>query len=94
VCVNTGGTITIFSVSGVGIGNLQGTIPAGINTAGKIAGWCGDPSGGAHGFVRSAAGVITSLSRDGDGAGEEPIAIANAFHGLSGLRQERQRQSA
>jgi len=55
------GTITTFKVKGAGTGNLEGTVAAGINTAGTIAGWYSDPSGAGHGFVRSKTGVITTF---------------------------------
>jgi len=41
----------------------QGTVASGINTAGVIAGYYYDALDVAHGFVRTAAGAITTFER-------------------------------
>ena len=61
----SGGGLTFFDVASsgnlpaAGIAKNQGTVPLIINGAGEIAGIYIDSSNLTHGFVRSAAGVIT-----------------------------------
>ena len=54
---------------GAGTGANQGTFAIGINTGGKIAGYYVDAGNASHGFVRTAAGVITAFNVTGAGAG-------------------------
>ena len=63
-------TIIKFNVSGAGTGSGQGTIPFGIVADGSILGEYIDSSNVYHGFLRSAAGVITAFDAPGAGPGQ------------------------
>lgn len=52
-------TYTTFDVPGAATTNGLGTVPLAINAAGDIAGTYSDTSDHGHGFVRTAAGVLT-----------------------------------
>jgi hypothetical protein len=56
---------TFFNAADAGSGAGQGTVPAGINQGGIIAGYYVDSGNGVHGFVRTAAGVITEFNATG-----------------------------
>ena len=77
------GTIGTFDAPGVGTGKDQGTFPFSIDSAGNIAGTytagcsgCFAFDGSYHGFVRSAAGTITTFDVPGAACGGTvPISI-------------------
>jgi uncharacterized membrane protein len=52
---------TTIDVASAGQSSEQGTFPLVVNLTGDVAGYFIDPSGMFHGFIRSAAGVITTL---------------------------------
>lgn len=58
---NTQGTITQFNPQDAGTGFNQGCMMASINSIGATTGDYADSSYGYHGWVRSAAGVITEF---------------------------------
>ena len=65
------GKFTTFDAPGADMtaGDFNGTFVNGINDAGAIAGFSVDASGGAHGFLRSAEGVITRFDVIGSAQG-------------------------
>ena len=69
------GTIT-FPID---VPGAQGTDPGSINTAGDITGGYQDTGGVSHGFLRTAAGVITTFDAPGAGTGGDPV------HGTTGF---------
>jgi hypothetical protein len=73
------GQFAIFddSQAPAGTGGGQGTIPAGINDFGVIAGTYTDGSNANHGFVRSAFGKITTFDAPGASQGTFPGNINN-----------------
>ena len=52
---------TTIDVAGAGEFSQLGTYAMGVNLAGDVAGYYIDPGGIDHGFIRSAAGVITTV---------------------------------
>jgi len=58
-------TFTEFEAPGSGTAAFQGTVAISINTSGVIAGEYYDSTGVSHGFVRTAAGDITSFEASG-----------------------------
>jgi hypothetical protein len=65
------GVYTFVDAPGAGIGGYNGTYGAwehGLNDLGQMAGTYGDNNGGAHGYVRSAKGVISEFDVPGAGA--------------------------
>jgi hypothetical protein len=66
---DTSGNFTTFDVSAAGHGQYQGTFPAGINTAGVVAGSYQDSANVDHGFVRDVAGNIATF--DGPEGGRD-----------------------
>jgi len=58
-------TFTTFEAPGAGTGAGQDTNAGSINDAGAIAGYCLDAANVYHGFVRAAAGTITSFDAPG-----------------------------
>ena len=65
------GKFTTFDAPGADTtaGDFNGTFVNGINDAGAIAGFSVDASGGAHGFLRSAEGAITTFDVIGSAQG-------------------------
>lgn len=70
------GTITSFDAPGAGTTGgtrtAEGTFALSINDDGVIIGYYVDARDGYHGFVRSAAGTITTLDAPGAGTGTSP----------------------
>jgi len=71
------------SGGGTKASNAVGTMPFSINTAGDITGVYFDGEGGAHGFVRTAEGVISTFDAPGVGTtgklrGTLPVSINTA----------------
>jgi hypothetical protein len=61
---NAGGTVTTFDVmitAGPAAKRSTSTYAWDINGAGTVVGWYTDGTGAAHGYVRSASGVITTF---------------------------------
>jgi hypothetical protein len=56
-----------IDVAAAGTSSEQGTIALSVNLTGAIAGNFADSNGFVHGFIRSAAGVITTVDAPGDG---------------------------
>jgi hypothetical protein len=59
------GTVTTFDVSGAGTGELEGTVPLGINAAGAETGYYIDAGGTWHGFARGTDGATASFDPPG-----------------------------
>jgi len=82
--------ITSFDAPGAGTGNGQGTVPVGINALGEITGSYSDALT-AHGFVRSADGIITtfdppnSFYTQAPGINVEGTVCGYYFDGNSGM---------
>lgn len=66
------GTIASFDAPNAGTdrGLLQGTYAVGLNASGVVVGFYQDTADQLHGFVRSAAGAITSFDASEAGSGE------------------------
>jgi hypothetical protein len=60
-------TYTTIDVAAAGTNSEQGTLALVVNVTGEVAGYFIDPSGNSHGFIRSAAGVITTIDPPGNG---------------------------
>jgi hypothetical protein len=81
---------TFFDTAGAGTGAGQGTVPWAINQSGVIAGYYIDSSNLVHGFLRSAAGVITEFNATGlsstyvSGINRKGQIVGNGAH-LAGL---------
>jgi hypothetical protein len=58
---------TTIDAVGAGAGSEQGTFGGAVNLTGNVAGYFSDPSGLIHGFIRNAAGAITTVDAPGDG---------------------------
>jgi hypothetical protein len=52
---------TTIDVAAAGTSNEQGTFPLVVNLSGEVAGYYYDPNGFFHGFIRNAAGAITTV---------------------------------
>jgi N-acetylneuraminic acid mutarotase len=79
------GSFTVFNAPGAGSNahSDEGTVPFAINAAGTVTGYYKGATGGAHGFVRTVSGAITSFDGPqvlGDGGYLEtnPITIDTA----------------
>jgi hypothetical protein len=92
------GAMTTFDAPGAGKApgqrknlQFQGTIPIAINAKGVIAGVYSDPGFVNHGFVRDAAGTVTSFDVSGAGGsgtvGTVPFSI-NTAGTITGLYQD------
>src|SRR4029077_1871450 len=67
-----------------GNGYIQGTRPLSINTAGTITGYYQDANYVHHGFVRTAAGTLSTI--DAPGAGTNPGQVKGlAFQGTNAI---------
>jgi hypothetical protein len=83
------GTITPFSVEGAGTApgtcGGQGTIVAGINRFGVIAGYYADANWTGHGYVRTADGTVTAFDPTGSASTYENFGSSiNRFGVISG----------
>jgi hypothetical protein len=68
-----------IDVAEAGTSSEQGTIGLRVNSAGDVAGYYIDPGGIDHGFIRNAAGVITTVDVPVNGnLGSEIVAIDGA----------------
>jgi hypothetical protein len=85
---SSGGTLTPFDVPGAGTNNTgcaatapacKGTLPQNINSSGIVVGYYVDSAIVAHGFERSASGVISKFDHPlaGKSAGQGTFAFSN-----------------
>jgi uncharacterized membrane protein len=71
-------TFTTIDIAGAGTNSEQGTYALVVNLTGDVAGYFVDPSGVSHGFIRTAAGVITPVDILGNGIQSANISGINA----------------